>query len=226
MTAASTVQHSESIFSKRRLGWAGLLAIAGCAAVCALPALAAALLGASAAAALVSVLSPAVGLGVGGLVFVVVLGAFALRARTRKASALRVREIPIVCDPAVFSKEEREQHVRDCRKLLIELPLERRQLPDGYLFHYQGSEELFVSLARWAAEEHRCCSWARFSLEMEPFNQEVPGKVRLSMTGGTGSGALLAGALRDLETSGPGSAASLTGDKKLSAGARGSRCGC
>jgi hypothetical protein len=221
MTVVTTAQHAESIFSRRRLGWVGLAAIAGCSAACALPAIAAAVFGAGAATAVVGVASPAAELAAGGLAFVVVLSVFALRTRTRRPCGLCEQEIPIACDPGVFSREEREQHVRDSRKLLTELPRDRRELPDGYVFHYDGGEELFVSLARWAAEEHRCCPWARFSLEMEPFTQEIPGKIRLSMTGGSGAGVLLAAALSDLENNGPVSAAFLSGDNQLIAGERG-----
>lgn len=226
MSVATTIQSSESILSRRRLGWAGLAAIAGCCVACSLPMIAAVLLGGGAAAASVSFATPTAGLASGGLAFVLVLGAFALRAQSRKAPTSSSQEIPIACDPSVFTKEEREQHVRDCQRLLIELPLERQELQDGYLFHYQGSEESFVSLARWAAEEHRCCPWAQFSVDMEPFTQEVPGKVRMSMMGGVGGGAMLREALRDLESRGGVVAEFLRGDRKLTTGGCPSRCGC
>lgn len=82
----STVRKSESFLSKRRLGWAGVAAIAGCAACCALPLLAAAGLGGGAAASLSRIFRPGSELIVGGTVFAVALGVMAIRNRMRRAS--------------------------------------------------------------------------------------------------------------------------------------------
>jgi hypothetical protein len=85
MTTPS-VQKSGPFLSKRRLGWAGVAAVLGCAACCSLPLLAAAGLGSGAVATLSSILRPGSELLVGGTVFVVVLGVMAIRNRMSRAS--------------------------------------------------------------------------------------------------------------------------------------------
>src|SRR5262245_50801119 len=97
---------------------------------------------------------------------------------------------PIACNPGVFSKEERQEHATRSKELLVRRPARREEQADGYVFHYEGNEELFLAMARFAAFEHRCCPWLRFSVEMEPFSGDAPGALCLRMTGGAGTGAL------------------------------------
>lgn len=78
---SNPIQKSESPFSKRRLGLASVATVIGCAAVCAIPFLAAAGLGGRVAAALSSVLRPGSEFVVGAVVFLAVLGAMAVRKR-------------------------------------------------------------------------------------------------------------------------------------------------
>jgi hypothetical protein len=84
-TATAPVSTSETFFSKRRLAWAGVAAIGGCAAMCSLPMLAAVVLGGGAAAtAIVRFTGPGTELLVGGLAFVVALGVMAVRAMSKR----------------------------------------------------------------------------------------------------------------------------------------------
>jgi mercuric ion transport protein len=80
------VRKSESFLSKRRLGWAGVAAVLGCAACCALPLLAAAGLSGGAAATLSRVFRPGSELLVGGTVFAVALGVMAIRNRMKRTA--------------------------------------------------------------------------------------------------------------------------------------------
>lgn len=82
-----SVQKSESILSKRRLSLAGMAAFIGCAACCAVPLLAAAGLGSGAVATLSSVFRPGSELLVGVSVFVVALGAMAIRSGLNRSRA-------------------------------------------------------------------------------------------------------------------------------------------
>src|SRR5688572_11574215 len=108
-TATASVGTSEPFLSKRRLVWAGAAAIGGCAAVCSLPLLAAVVLGGGAAAtAIASFARPGAELIVGAIAFALALGVMALRAssnRTARKTAVSTRpaDIPIACDPLVFS---------------------------------------------------------------------------------------------------------------------------
>jgi hypothetical protein len=82
MNPMEAAPKSDRFLSKRRLGWAGLAALLGCAALCALPLLGAAGVG-GAAAALTHFGGRGSELFVGGGVFVVALAVMAVRARSK-----------------------------------------------------------------------------------------------------------------------------------------------
>jgi hypothetical protein len=88
-------------------------------------------------------------------------------------------DIPIVCIPGVFTKDERVAQMDLSVAAISRWPLRRQELADGYVFEYEGSEERFLALARWAAGEHRCCPWASYSVEMAPFMDQKPGTIRV-----------------------------------------------
>ena len=90
-------------------------------------------------------------------------------ARGDQVPARPTLEIPIACDPRVFSREQRSQHLDLSTDALVRWPRSRSELPDGFLFQYEGDEERFITLARWAAAEHRCCPWAAYSVQMSAF---------------------------------------------------------
>jgi len=81
---ASKLDESTSFLSKRRLGIAGLAAVIGCVACCALPFFAAAGIGGGAAAAVGHLLRPGSELVIGGIVFAATLGIMALRSRLKR----------------------------------------------------------------------------------------------------------------------------------------------
>lgn len=211
--ASPTIETSNDPILKRGLAWAGLAAIGGCAAMCSLPMSAAALVGGAAVAtAVASFVTPGVELAVGGMVFALVLGLAGLRAHAKRrrssrqcaspdssGTPARPNEIPIACDPFVFSSDERKAHHDLARDVIVRWPTQREELADGYQFHYDGNEELFLTLARWASSEHRCCSWASFAIEMDPFTKDAPGAIRLQMRGPGEAKKLLADAFTLLE---------------------------
>lgn len=255
MNVALSVEKPEPFLSKRRLTWAGLAAIGGCAAVCSLPLLLVAAGGSAAATTIAGFLGAGSELVVGGLAFAGALGVMALRARatrtaacstscaidkassgtsklaerTKLESEVHAEGIPVVCDPGVFSKDERVAHADRAKELLGRRPVRREVLDDGFAFHYDGREDLFAALAQWASSEHRCCPWARFSVEMEPFPPGSSGAIRLRMTGGPEAKALLLEAIEQLDTDGPVVRDFLQGDRKLTAAGLAGRarsCGC
>jgi hypothetical protein len=99
----------------------------------------------------------------------------------------------------VFSKDQRTEHHELSRNVIVRWPARREELEDGYLFHYEGNEERFLAIAQWASSEHRCCAWASFSIEMDPFSSDKPGAIRLRMRGGAEGKALLTDAFTLLE---------------------------
>src|SRR5438552_13136471 len=92
-------------------------------------------------------------------------------------------QIPIACIPGVFTKEQRAAHLELSVDAIVRWPVRRQALSDGYLFEYEGTEERFLALARWAAGEHQCCPWASYSIEMAPFADQKPGAIRVRVRG-------------------------------------------
>jgi hypothetical protein len=58
---------------------------------------------------------------------------------------------------------------------------------DGYVLRYPAEASLFLELARWAADERRCCPFFTFGLELEPEG----GDLRLRLAGSAEMKALL-----------------------------------
>jgi hypothetical protein len=229
MNHAISIQKSEPFLTKRRLGLAGVAAIAGCTAACSLPFVTAAVGGGAALAALAGFFGGGVELLAGGVAFAGALGVMAVRARRSRHVPEPRQDIPVVCDPTLFSKEERVAHVEQTKDLLLRRPRRMQALEDGIEFHYEGDERLLAELANWAAFEHRCCSWARFSLEIEPFTPGASGALRLRMTGGPEGRTLLLESLKQLENDGPILREFLRGDAKLTAesvSGKARTCGC
>jgi hypothetical protein len=98
----------------------------------------------------------------------------------------------------VFTREQRAGHLDLSTDVLVRWPRRRSELPDGFLFQYQGDEERFVALARWAAAEHRCCPWASYSVEMSPFSGG-PGALQVRVTATPEGKDFLTAAYRYLE---------------------------
>jgi hypothetical protein len=107
-------------------------------------------------------------------------------------------EIPVVCNPGVFDNAARDRHFALSRDVLLRWPRSRTELPDGYLFTYDGDADRFVRLARWAAAEHGCCPWATYSVELGPLISGVA-SIRLRVVGSAEGKAFLAAAYRYLE---------------------------
>lgn len=103
--------------------------------------------------------------------------------------------IPIACNLSVFSPEELEAHVSLALELLFQRPKHTQELPDGFLLEYEGSNALFMDLARFVYNEHRCCPWESFAIEMEPFLPDSQGTLRLRYTAGVEGKPILAEAL-------------------------------
>jgi hypothetical protein len=107
--------------------------------------------------------------------------------------------VPIACDPGVFSPRELEEHVTQGMKVLFQLPESRHEVAEGFIFEFLGDEHLVLELARFVANEHRCCPWESFKIEMEPFAPGTKGRIRLHYLGGAEGKGVIADALAKLE---------------------------
>ena len=107
-------------------------------------------------------------------------------------------DIPIACNPRVFSKEELDAHVSLGLDVISRLPKDMREIPDGFIFEYRGNEDLFLKIARFVSNEHRCCPWESFVIEMAPFAAGSEGTIRLHYIGGPEGKPVLAEAFEQL----------------------------
>ncbi|MBW8888548.1 MAG: hypothetical protein JF616_12395 [Fibrobacteres bacterium] len=154
------------------------------------------------------------------------------KMRRQPASAAKTEAFPIACDPSVFPMEKRLEHVELAKDILLRWPKRKEELEDGYLFHYEGDEEMFLALARWAADEHRCCPWGAYAIEAGPSAAGKPGAIKLRWGGSQDGKAFLTDALKFMEDLGGDAPPEsiLNPDRKLTRasfqGKPKARCGC
>jgi hypothetical protein len=91
-------------------------------------------------------------------------------------------QVPVVCDTQVFTREQRASQLALGLDVLCRLPRKREELSEGYLFEYEGNEALFSKVAQFASNEHRCCPWIGFGVEMAPFPPGQAGLIWMRMT--------------------------------------------
>jgi hypothetical protein len=93
-------------------------------------------------------------------------------------AAREKRAIPIACNPAALTAEQRERQ----RVLLGQLRAdvrEIRELDDGYAFGHSSDRALLLAIAEFVANERLCCPFFEFAITVE----RDGGPVWLRMTG-------------------------------------------
>lgn len=108
----------------------------------------------------------------------------------------------LACVPAAIPAAQRLKHFARGRELLDVLATERLELPNGYAIRFGA--DAFEAVARFVANERKCCPFLTFELRLEPGS----GPLWLRMTGPDGTRAVLDAELRG------GSAASTTVDRQ------------
>lgn len=91
----------------------------------------------------------------------------------------------LACVPNAIAAAERAGHFALARKLFAELAEERADLPRGYAFRF--APDAFEELARFVANERKCCPFMNFELAIAPES----GPLWLRMTGPDGTRAVL-----------------------------------
>ncbi len=99
-------------------------------------------------------------------------------------------QVPLACVPAAIPADERPAHFALVGRLFTETVRERRDLPNGLAFRFADDD--FEQVARFVANERRCCPFLRFEIAVEPDG----GPVRLRMTGPAGTRDFLRAELR------------------------------
>jgi hypothetical protein len=78
----------------------------------------------------------------------------------------RVSDAPLACVPEAIPAAEHEAHFALAKRVWSELPLERRELPEGYELRFAPDQ--FGLLTAFVANERLCCPFLRFTLEVTP----------------------------------------------------------
>jgi hypothetical protein len=91
----------------------------------------------------------------------------------------------LACIPAAIPAPERPGHFALGRELLEERAIERVALPNGYATRFEP--DAFEAVARFVANERRCCPFLSFELLLEP----AAGPLWLRMTGPEGTREIL-----------------------------------
>lgn len=76
-------------------------------------------------------------------------------------------ELPIACNLAAIPAEQLDQHKGTTEQIFLAVE-ETRELPDGYAFRLPASAEMLLKAAAFINNERLCCSFFRFTLEVEP----------------------------------------------------------
>lgn len=106
---------------------------------------------------------------------------------------------PLACIMDAIPEAERGAHITLASALFAERVEEWRDVPDGYAFRFPA--DAFVDLARFLANERRCCPFLSFEVTLAPND----GPVWLRVTGPAGTRALLADELPGLNARRPAS---------------------
>lgn len=113
-----------------------------------------------------------------------------MKNKQKETCGCAINTSQIFCQFGVFSKEDFELHRNETEELLKKSS-ERNELSDGFSFKFDGDEAMYVRLAKWVSREHQCCPWAKFELEIYPFNKQMSqnaGTIVLTITGGGSEG--------------------------------------
>jgi hypothetical protein len=93
--------------------------------------------------------------------------------------------IPLACVPGAIAAEERPAHFALIARLFGTVARERADTPGGYSFSFPP--EAFGDVARFVANERKCCPFLTFELTVAP----PDGAVVLRLTGPEGTRAFL-----------------------------------
>ena len=92
--------------------------------------------------------------------------------------------IPLACVPGAIPAGERAAHFRLIQHLFGAALLERRETAGGYAYRFDP--DALPDVARWAANERRCCPFLTFHLTLTP-----GGDLWLELTGPEGTAEFL-----------------------------------
>ena len=104
---------------------------------------------------------------------------------TATATTAAPSRTPLACVADAIPASERARHLALLTRLFTTAVAERRDVPGGYLYRFDAAA--LDDVARWIANERRCCPFLAFALEVGP--DDAP--LRLCITGPEGTRELL-----------------------------------
>lgn len=72
--------------------------------------------------------------------------------------------VPLACIPGAIPPAERPAHFALIARVFGDSALEKREIPNGYAFRF--GPEAFEEVARFVANERKCCPFLDFTLEI------------------------------------------------------------
>jgi len=81
-------------------------------------------------------------------------------------------EVPIACDLAALTAEQRERQ-RDLRRLLLADVEEVVELEDGYAFRHSSDRAVLLAVAEFVANERLCCPFFEFEITVGSAGEPV-----------------------------------------------------
>jgi hypothetical protein len=91
-------------------------------------------------------------------------------------------EIPLVCNMDVFTREQREDHIRVTTKL-VKAMQSVREIHNGYEFMFPNESQFITGIAEFIANERLCCPFLEFGLNVKSNDPSI----NLSLTGPVGT---------------------------------------
>ena len=76
-------------------------------------------------------------------------------------------EIPLACDMDVFTREQREDHIRVTTQL-VKAMQNIREIQNGYEFVFPSESLTITRIAEFIANERLCCPFLGFGLIVKP----------------------------------------------------------
>lgn len=100
---------------------------------------------------------------------------------------------PVAC---TLTDEQETKRSNAVQRRLIAHYLGVDDRTDGYTFRFTGTDDTVLAVARFVANERRCCSFASYAIEIAPPYEET----RLTITGPGGMREVFAELVDRLET--------------------------
>ena len=89
--------------------------------------------------------------------------------------------LPLACVPGAIAAAERAAHFALLQRLFAGAARERVGVPDGYAYRFDA--DAFEDVARFVANEQKCCPFVAFAMELSPDG----GPLWLRLTGPAGT---------------------------------------